>query len=238
MTALESGVVAVAGAGGGAGPVLAQRLAAAGAHVAVADASPERAERVAHDVARSGGSAEAVGLDLLDLAATRSWASELLDRHGRVDGLVHLVGGWRGGAPLASSALADWDALVGPLVGTVQRTSVAFKDALRASAAGRFVLVSSREASKPGQTNAAYAAAKAAAETWTLALADAFDGSSAAASIIVVKALLTPAMQEKRPDAAFEGFTHVSDLADEVVRLWDRPGDTVNGQRIWMTEKP
>jgi NAD(P)-dependent dehydrogenase (short-subunit alcohol dehydrogenase family) len=238
MTALDAGVVAVAGAGGGAGPVLARRLAAAGAHVAVADASLDRAQRVADDVTGSGGSAEAVGLDLLDLTATRAWADDLLARYGRVDGLVHLVGGWRGGASLSSADLADWDALVGPLVGTVQRTSQAFHDALLASSAGRFVLVSSREATKPGQTNAAYAAAKAAAEAWTLALADAFDGSSAAASIIVVKALLTPAMQEKKPDAAFEGFTHVSDLADEVVRLWDKPTGAVNGARIWMTERP
>jgi NAD(P)-dependent dehydrogenase (short-subunit alcohol dehydrogenase family) len=177
-------------------------------------------------------------VDLLDLAATRAWASELLSRHGRVDGLVHLVGGWRGGAPLAEADLADWDALEPPLVRTVQRTSQAFHDALRASPAGRFVLVSSREATRPSQSNAAYAAAKAAAEVWTLALADAFDSTSAAASIIVVKALLTPAMRQKKPDAAFSGFTAVEDLAEQVVELWSHPADEVNGARLWMTEEP
>jgi NAD(P)-dependent dehydrogenase (short-subunit alcohol dehydrogenase family) len=221
MSALQGAVVAVAGAGGGAGPALAHRLAQSGALVAVADADRAKAARVADDVTANGGQAEASEVDLLDLAATRAWADDLQARHGRVDGLVHLVGGWEG-----------------PLVRTVQRTSQAFHDPLRAAPAGRFVLVSSREATDPGQSNAAYAAAKAAAETWTLALADAFRDSSAAASIIVVKALLTPAMQESRPDAAFDGFTPVADLAEQIAGLWDRPTDAVNGARLWMTEKP
>jgi NAD(P)-dependent dehydrogenase (short-subunit alcohol dehydrogenase family) len=238
MSALRGAVVAVAGAGGGAGPALARRLAAAGARVAVADADDQKAARVADDVTSHGGTAEARAVDLLDLQATRAWAASLVERHGHVDGLVHLVGGWRGGSPLVESDLADWAALEGPLVRTVQVTSQAFHDALLASTAGRFVLVSSREATRPAQSNAAYAAAKAAAETWTLALANSFTDSTAAASILVVKALLTPAMRERKPDAAFAGFTPVGDLADAVAGLWDEPADAVNGVRIWMTEKP
>lgn len=237
MSALREAVVAVAGAGGGAGPALAHRLASAGALVAVADADESKARRVADDVTGSGGRAEAAAVDLLDLDATRAWADALLARHGRVDGLVHLVGGWRGGKPLVDSDLDDWVALEGPLVRTVQSTSVAFHDALRAAPAGRFVLVSSREATDPGQSNAAYASAKAAAETWTLALADAFRDSAAAASIIVVKALLTPAMREAKPDAAFTGFTPVADLAEQIGGLWDEPAGSVNAARIWMTER-
>lgn len=238
MSHLDGATVAIAGAGGGAGPALARRLASAGALVAVADADEAKAYRVADDVVASGGRAEAAAVDLLDAEATRAWAAELATRHGSVDGLVHLVGGWRGGSPLVDADLGEWDALEPPLVRTVQRTARAFHDALRAAPAGRFVLVSSREATRPSQSNAAYAAAKAAAETWTLALADAFEGSSAAASIIVVKALLTPAMRERNPDAAYAGFTPVADLADSIAGLWDEPQAAVNGARIWLTEAP
>ena len=238
MTPLDGGVVAIAGAGGGAGPAVARRLAASGALVVVADADEARAAGVADDVRRAGGRAEATTVDLLDLTATEDWAADLVLRHGRVDGLVHLVGGWRGGSPLASADLAEWDALEPPLVRTVQRTSQAFHHARLAAPAGRFVLVSSREATRPSQTNAAYAAAKAAAETWTLALADAFSETSAAACIIVVKALLTPTMRRSRPDASFAGFTPVDDLADRVADLWSTTADEVNGTRLWMTEEP
>lgn len=238
MSALSGAVVAVAGAGGGAGPAVARRLAAEGAVVCVADADRERAETVADQVQAGGGVAEAVAVDLVDEQATRDWAADLVRRHGRVDGVVHLVGGWRGGKPLAEADLADWDALEPPLVRTVQRTSQAFHDALRASPAGRFVLVSSQEAARPSQTNAAYASAKAAAEVWTMALADAFTGSDAAAAIIVVRALLTPAMRERKPDAAFTGFTPVDELAERIVLLWDQPAAAVNGTHVWLVERP
>jgi NAD(P)-dependent dehydrogenase (short-subunit alcohol dehydrogenase family) len=218
---------------------MALRLAQAGATVSLVDTALERAEAVADQVRAGGGQADARVVDLLDDAAARAWAAGLLDTHGRVDGLVHLVGGWRGGSPLADPAsFADWEALEPPLVRTAQRTSAAFHDALRASPAGRYVLISSREATRPTQTNAAYAAAKAAAETWTLALADAFSGSSTAAAIVVVKALLTPAMREAKPDAAFAGYTRVEDLAERVAALWDVPAEDVNGTRVWLTEQP
>jgi len=239
MSALAGAVVAVAGAGGGAGTAVALRLARAGSTVSLVDTSLDRAQAAAASVREAGGSADARVVDLLDADAAAAWAADLLATHGRVDGLVHLVGGWRGGRPLTDpTALEDWDALEPPLVRTVQRTSRAFHDALRASPAGRFVLISSREATRPSQTNAAYAAAKAAAETWTLALADAFTGSPAAATIVVVKALLTPQMRAAKPDAAFTGYTSVEDLADRVAALWDEPAAAANGVRMWLTEQP
>ena len=51
---------------------------------------------------------------------------------------------------------------------------VAFHDVLLESTAGRFAIVSSVAASHPTATAAAYAAAKAAGEAWTLAMADSF----------------------------------------------------------------
>jgi NAD(P)-dependent dehydrogenase (short-subunit alcohol dehydrogenase family) len=239
MSALDEAVVAIAGAGGGAGPALATRLAAAGATVVLVDAVAERAQAVAEQVRLAGGRAEAGVVDLLDDAATRAWADGLLARHGRVDGLMHLVGGWQGGTPLTDPVvLEQWDSLEGPLVRTVQRTAAAFRDALAASPSGRFVLVSSREATAPTQTNAAYAAAKAAAEAWTLALAHSFTGTPAAATVVVVKALLTPAMREAKPDAAFAGYTPVAELAETVTGLWDVPAAQVNGTRVWLTDVP
>jgi NAD(P)-dependent dehydrogenase (short-subunit alcohol dehydrogenase family) len=105
---------------------------------------------------------------------------------------------------------------------------------------GRFVVVSAAGAGTPTAGNASYAAAKAAAEAWTLALAHAFgrSGGDAAATILVVKALLDDAMRAARPDAAFDGFTHVDDLAETIAGLWDRPSAELNGERLWLTPRP
>ena len=244
---LEGAVVAVAGAGGPAGQAALLRLAQAGAVVAAADTDASRLAQAVDAARFAHGGATVVGdtVDLLDPAATRDWAERTRKEFGRVDGLVHLVGGWRGGSGLDESSLEHWDALYPPLVRTVQHTSVAFRDALLASGGrGRYLLVSAAGAAKPTAGNAAYAAAKSAAEAWTLALADAFRkagtpeaGPPAAAAILVVKALVHDAMRAERPQAKFAGFTDVRELAEAVVDTWRRPAEEVNGNRLWLTPK-
>ncbi|MEU0937885.1 MULTISPECIES: SDR family NAD(P)-dependent oxidoreductase [unclassified Embleya] len=230
MNGLDGAVIAVAGAGGPAGHAVLARLTRAGAHVYGADAN---AERLRDSVDAAPGARGAV-VDLLDAAATRRWAADVEREHGRVDGLVHLVGGWRGGKKFGDNSLDDWAFLHDLLVRTVQHTSLAFHEALARSANGRFVLVSAAAAGRPTQGNAGYAAAKAAAETWTLALADAFAESDAAATILVVKALVNDAMRQARPNAKFAGFTDVVDLADEIAGLWTTAAIDLNGKRLCL----
>lgn len=173
---LEGAVIAVAGAAGPAGRATLLRLAEAGATVVASDANPERLVEAVDAARYAHGGATVTGdtVDLLDPAAAREWALKTEKEFGRVDGLVHLVGGWRGGSGFADTSLADWDFLEKLLIRTVQSTSLAFQEVLQRSDRGRYVLISASGASNPTAGNAAYAASKAAAEAWTLALADAF----------------------------------------------------------------
>ncbi|MEV6510304.1 MULTISPECIES: SDR family oxidoreductase [unclassified Streptomyces] len=244
--ALNGAVIAVAGAGGPAGRAVLLRLAEAGATVVGADAHPERLAEAVDAARYAHGGATVVGdtVDLLDPQATRDWAEHIEKDFGRVDGLVHLVGGWRGSASFADTDLADWDLLEKLLIRTVQHTSLAFYDGLERSDRGRYLLISAAGASKPTAGNAAYSASKAAAEAWTLAMADGYrkaggeDGPSSAAAVMVVKALVHDAMRAERPNAKFAGFTDVKDLAEAIAGVWDKPATEVNGNRLWLTEKP
>lgn len=243
---LDGAVIAVAGAAGPAGRATLKRLAEAGATVIGADADPERLASAVDDARYAHGGSTVVGdtVDLLDLQAARDWASRIEKDFGRVDGVVHLVGGWRGSSSFAETDLADWDLLEKLLIRTVQHTSLAFNDALSRSDRGRYVLISAAGASRPTAGNAAYAASKAAAEAWTLAMADSFRkaggeaGPRQAAAILVVKALVHDAMRAERPNAKFAGFTDVTDLAEAVAGVWSKPAAELNGTRLWLTEKP
>ncbi|MCX4450601.1 SDR family NAD(P)-dependent oxidoreductase [Streptomyces sp. NPDC087866] len=244
--ALEGAVVAVAGAAGPAGRATLLRLAEAGAVVVASDSHPTRLAEAVDAARYAHGGATVTGdtVDLLDLGATREWAAKTEKEFGRVDGVVHLVGGWRGSANFAETDPADWTLLEKLLIRTVQNTSLAFHDCLLRSDRGRYLLTSAAGATKPTAGNAAYAAAKAAAEAWTLALADSFrkaggeDGPRSAAAILVVKALVHDAMRAERPNAKFAGFTDVGDLADAIAGVWDRPAPEVNGKRLWLTPQP
>ena len=232
---LEDRVIAIAGVGGGLGPVVAERLAAEGAVLAGTDRSQETLDSLAADLNLPTDRWDGRAVDLLDEDAARAWCTALVDRFGRVDGLLHLVGGWRGGEPLHEAPLEDWTLLHDLLVRTVQHTTRAFHDQLVASAHGRFVLVSAKQAQNPTNTNAAYASAKAAAEAWTLALADGFEPGGATANIIVVDAILTPRMRSENPEGEFPTFTPAEDIAAALAFLCSEEAGRMNGQRFALT---
>ena len=232
MTDLEGRVIAIAGAGGGLGPIVAQRLADAGASLSLADRSQEIADSVAQDLGIPDDRVDPVAVDLLDEAAAADWTAATEKKFGHVDGLLHLVGGYRGGDPIDSFDLTDYEFLHGLLVRTLQLTTRAFHPALVTSEHGRFVLVSAAAAQNPENTNAAYASAKAAAEAWTLALADSFMGTRATANIIVVNAIETPRIREESPDEERPSFTPAEDLADAIAFLCSDSAGRMNGQRL------
>jgi NAD(P)-dependent dehydrogenase (short-subunit alcohol dehydrogenase family) len=232
VTDLEGRVIAIAGAGGGLGPIVAQRLADAGASLSLADRSQEIADGVAHDLGLPADRVDPRAVDLLEEEAANDWAAEVEQRFGRIDGLLHLVGGYRGGDPIHSFDLADYEFLHGLLVRTLQLATRAFHPALTRSGRGRFVLVSAAAAQMPEDTNAAYASAKAAAEAWTLALADSFEGTGATANIIVVNAIETPRIREESPGEDRPTFTPAEDLAEAIAFLCSDAAQRMNGQRL------
>ena len=225
-------MIAIAGAAGGLGPTVARRLADNGATIAATDVHQERLDQLGSDLELPEDRFDGRVVDLLSEEATGKWASALAERFGRVDGLLHLVGGWKGGDPIATTPLEDYEWLHDLLVHTVQHTTRAFYDQLAGSDTGRFVLVSSSQAQSPNGTNASYAATKAAAESWTLALADSFKDTKATANIIVVNAILTPRMREENPEKEFRTFTSAEDLADAIRFVVGDSAAKMNGKRL------
>ena len=234
MTELEGRVIAIAGAAGGLGPVVCERLASEGARLACTDRAADRLDALGVELDLEADRFDTQVVDLMDPEAAAEWRDQLVERFGRVDALLHLVGGWRGGEPLATFDLADYSFLHDLLVRTVIHTTRAFHDQLAASEHGRFVLVSSAQAQNPDGTNAAYGATKAAAESWTLALADSFRKaeSKATANVLVVNAILTPQMREASPEKAFPTFTSTEDIAAAIAFLCSDSAAKMNGKRL------
>lgn len=207
-TGVTGRLVLVAGAGGDSGRAVASALTDAGARV-IAVGTRLRALADVPAVAR-------YECDLSSATSVDTLASRIHGEHGTIDGLVHLVGGWRAGR-----ADDDWSWLQSRVVETFRNTSRAFFDDLKASAAGRLVMVSSTVVETPTWSNANYVAAKAAAEAWARSVASGFaKGQTAASVILVVRAL-----------GDTEGETPVAMLAERIATLWDEPAADLNGIR-------
>jgi NAD(P)-dependent dehydrogenase (short-subunit alcohol dehydrogenase family) len=231
MSSLDGRIIAVAGAAGGLGPAVCRALADAGATVAASDIDQGKLDDLGSELGIPEERWDARASNLLSADGATEWASGIEERFGKVDGLVHLVGGWKGGEPLATASLDDYEWLHDLLVHTVQHATRAFHDAI-AHEGGRFVLVSSTQAQKPEGTNASYGATKAAAEAWTIALADSLSESGATANIVVVNAIVTPAMREESPNESFKTFTSVEDIAAAIAYLCSDAAQKMNGARL------
>lgn len=196
--------------------------------VIVVDRRADLAEAAAAPV-----SGESAVVDLLDVDDVMRFRDGVLARHGRIDSVVHLVGGWQGSKTVDLGALEAWDSIAPGVFVTVRTTTVAFRDAL-VDSGGCYVIVSSTAATKPTAGNVAYATAKAAAETWVGGLANSFKDTSARAVVVAVKALVDAGMREAQPDQTFPGYTDTVDLAAAIHGIVG--GDAPNGARRDLTE--
>jgi NADP-dependent 3-hydroxy acid dehydrogenase YdfG len=238
---LSGRTVVVAGSTSAAGVAVVRTLSQAGAHVAAVDILEDRVQEL------SGTYDNVTGYvcNLADLQAVEDLAKSVRQDLGPVDGLIHLVGGWRGGQGIKGQADDDWDFLHTSVLTTLRNTSRAFYDDLAASPAGRLAIVSAQSASSPTADGAAYAAVKSAAEAWTLAVADglrqlqggneSLSAQHSAALVFVVKALVDDRMRAAQPERKFPGFTDVSVLADAVERIFHLEAEQINGQRLPLT---
>jgi len=224
---LEGRVIAVAGAGGALGPIVVRALSDEGARVAACDRDEDALEPL------RGIAADVRPADLSTPEGAVAVRDGAFNALGDVHGLVHLVGGWRGGAPLHEAPLEDLDLLELLLFRTVAHTTRAFAaDVQAAGERGRFALVSAAQAQRPSAGNAAYAAMKAAAEAWTLTFAQELRESCATANVVVINALVTPQMRAENPDKAYRTFTAAEEIAEALVFLCSDAARKMTGQRL------
>jgi 3-oxoacyl-[acyl-carrier protein] reductase len=231
--------VLVAGGSSASGIAVARALAQAGCTVYTVGSDQER---IAAAAAAAGPEVRPLTCDLASLPAVRRLHAELSRGAGRIDGVIHLVGGWRGAQGIADQSDEDWNFLESSSVTTLRNITRVFYGDLAVSPNGRFAMVSSTAVAAPSAAVASYVAAKAAAEAWTMAVADGFRREAAeaaeqhsAAVVLVVKALVDDAMRSRHPERTFPGYTDVEDLAAAVVGLFQKPAAELNGQRILLT---
>lgn len=238
VPSLDGLTVVVAGAAGPSGVACATLLTSYGATVIALGSHAGRLQAALGHLDR----VDRRVCDLTDARAVNEMAAALTTDYPSVDGLIHLVGGWRGGTGITGQADVDYEALHASGLTTLRNTSRAFYAPLLASSTGRLAIVSSTAVQRPTAAVASYAAVKAAAETWTRAVADGFrsdqqggdDGAplTTAATILVVKALLDDGLRAKHPERRFPGYTHVDDLATAVAGLYAADAQSVNGERL------
>ncbi|MFB9960400.1 SDR family NAD(P)-dependent oxidoreductase [Agromyces bracchium] len=213
MNTLQDKVVVIAGATSASGRAVARALVEHGAKVVVVGTHQGRLDEL--EVELPGVVGERA--DLTDGDDVLELAMRVHAKLGDVDGVVHLVGGWRGGGGIPGQTEEDYRLLERSLTALRYASRVFWED-LVASPAGRVAIVSSTTVEKPTAGGANYTAIKAASESWMRSLADGFAKADSPGAAVTFRVKALAGLEQR--------------LADEVVALWstDAAASDLNGR--------
>ncbi|MBN1135113.1 MAG: SDR family oxidoreductase [Anaerolineae bacterium] len=232
MFDLTDRVVIVTGAAGNLGGAVAKAFGAAGARLALVDRDPDRLPRLFPDLANSPHHYLAAPVDLADEAAVKAMVDETLNRFGRIDVLVNVAGGYRGGTPVHETPLATWDFLLNLNARTVYIASSAVIPAMLRQGSGKIVNVAARAALQGAAKLGAYSASKSAVMRLTEAMAAELKNDGINVNCVLPGTIDTPDNRAAMPKADARRWVQPEALADVILFLASDAARAVHGAAV------
>ncbi|HEU0105622.1 MAG TPA: 3-oxoacyl-[acyl-carrier-protein] reductase [Vicinamibacteria bacterium] len=196
-------VVLVTGASRGIGRAIAEALAAAGAAVVLGARDEAKLAQAVDAIVSIGGRASAVSLDVCHRESIDAALAAVLQRHGRIDGLVNNAGITRDNLLLRMKA-EEWEAVLSTnLTGVYHCTQAALRPMLK-QRSGRIVNVTSVVGITGNAGQANYAASKAGVIGFTKSIAREVASRSITVNAVApgfIDTEMTAAMTDKAKEA-------------------------------------
>lgn len=231
MTSMTDRVFVITGATGATGQAAARAFAERGVSLALLSDDRNTLDSLARDLNLPAARILTLTADLRKAGAVHSAAEAVTVKFGRVDGLIHLVGGWVGGKTLAEASADDFEFMLGQHAWTTFHLFQSFGPRLAANKWGRVIIISASTVPHPPGKAAAYTAAKAAQENLVLNLAAELKDSGVTANIIQVRAIDVKGAPSTGSERAAKGTTPEEIVASMLYLCSDEAGK-VNGARL------
>jgi NAD(P)-dependent dehydrogenase (short-subunit alcohol dehydrogenase family) len=216
---LAGRVALVTGGTGALGQAVTLRLLADGAVVAVPYLSETEREALRSRTGAAGRERLLlVRADVTDERAMADLAADLRARHGRVDILAALVGGFAPGR-LVDTDRATWDRMLLLNLTATFTAARAVVPGMVAAGSGRVVTVASRAVLPPVGGFIAYTVAKCGVIAFTQALAQELRGSGVTANCVLPSTMDTAANRAAMPDSDRRGWVPVESVAAAIAFL-------------------
>lgn len=197
MTLFAGRIALVTGASRGIGAAVAEKLASEGAHVVLTARTAKDLEDIEQRIFDAGGSATIAPLDLVENGSIDRLAAALRERWGKVDVMVLNAAMLGTLSPVPVIDGAEFNRVLTLNLLAQHAMLAAFDDLLRASDAGRLVVMTSSVGSKPRAFWGAYGASKAALENLALSYAEEVQNLSRVKVAIVDPGKTRTAMRAK-----------------------------------------
>lgn len=230
LEGLKERVVVVTGATGNLGTACARVLRGAGSRIVLLDRDAEKLHRAFAD----WGMPHVLlhGVDLANSPAVAAAAQAVLAQFGRVDALVHTVGGFAGGRPAWETGDEEWDRMLALNLRTAVNAVRAFVPPMLARRQGRIVAIGARPGLQGMANHAAYSASKAALMRMIESLAAELKDSGVTANSVLPSIIDTPQNRAAMPDADFSRWVSPEQLARTIAFLVSDAARDISGAAI------
>src|SRR5260221_4353586 len=218
-------VVLITGAKGGLGSFVTQRFLATGATVVGASRSISREDLPLPNFF-------ALPVDFTKAAAVNSAIGSVVDRHRRLDVLVHVVGAFAGGKSVAETDDATWEQMRDLNLTSAFYVLRAAIPHLRKSGNGRIIGIGSLTAVEPHAGLGAYVTFKSALATLVRTVALENKDARLTANLILPGTMDTPANRKAMPAADPSKWVQPGAVADLALLLAEDRAAQVTGTVI------
>ena len=191
----------VTGAARGIGAAIAERLAADGSAVCVADLDGDAAEAQASLMTSRGQNAWPWQMDVSQPASARAMAEAVMSRFGQIDALVNNAGVTGPAAPLVEYPYEEWRRVLSVDLDGVFNCCQAVLPHMQARGSGRIVNIASIAGKEGNPQMCAYSAAKAAVIGLTKSLGKELATSGIVVNCVTPAVIETELLRELTPEA-------------------------------------
>jgi NAD(P)-dependent dehydrogenase (short-subunit alcohol dehydrogenase family) len=229
---LNDRVAVITGATGALGNIVARELAAQGTALALLGKDPARLEALAESLSLPKSRLFTECVDLLNQQETNSVAQAVMAKFGRIDILLHLVGGWTGGKSLFSAACDDLTFMLNQHVWTSFNVTQVFVPHLVSNGWGRVIMITSPFAARPNSRGGPYAIGKAGQEALMLTLSEELRGTGVTANLLQARTIDGKREKVSAPTPDNAAWTTPEELTAAILFLLSDEAGVVNGAKI------
>jgi NAD(P)-dependent dehydrogenase (short-subunit alcohol dehydrogenase family) len=170
--------------------------------------------------------------DLRKAALAKKAVATVVERFGKVDILVHLVGGYHGGESVVDTRDAEVAAMLSQHLWTTLNMARAVVPDMTTNGWGRIVAVSSPLASAPTKNVAPYAIGKAAEEALLGTLAREMAGTGTTVNLVLVKTIDVEHQRDGAPSSKNASWTTPEEISATIRHLVSEDAAPINGAKI------
>lgn len=222
---MKEQVVLVTGANGGLGAFVTQAFLDAGALVVGSSRKIQQSDF-------HGGNFTALPAEISAQGGATALVEGILARFGKLDVLVHTVGGFAGGQSVVDTDDATFQRMFDLNLNSFLHILRATIPPLRKSGRGRIIAIGSRAAVEPGPGVGAYSASKAAMVSLVKTVAAENRDSAVTANAILPGTMDTPANRMAMPGADFSKWVQPANVAALAVWLASDAARDINGAAV------